>query len=534
MIRFRLPAWLVLMSILRSVFAGVILATTWACADAGSPVISREEPSNPQAETDVLTWMPCDISTSQGLQHNAAECASLEVPVRRDAATGRTISLAIKRYKQTDRPRGQLWILAGGPGSAASDFEMDADFYLGLGRDLELYLLDHRGTGQSNRLTCETEEDPSSPAGTVIHDTEWLNCARTMLDRWGEDLAGFSTTEAASDLGEAIALSRREADSVYIYAVSYGTYVAERYLQLYPNQASGVILDSICAPGLCDLLLDYDRQFDATARTIFGYCRTDATCSNELGTDAWSHVTELSAALSQGHCPQIGWTSTTLRQILGFMVNTARLRDYMPALVRRAERCSDQDVEALGHFKEFVAGFDTEPSSFSQVLFAHVTLSELSPRPPPLAAEIADNVAGLHASLDTGLRLAAAVGNWPNYPRDQYFGAFGATTLPLLMLNGTLDPATPLAVARPAGDFYHGTNQTFIEIPHSPHTTLTQSLMDDSENTCAAELARQFLDSPTTPLDTSCLARVLPVNFEGYANITPRLFGTDSAWNEAP
>jgi pimeloyl-ACP methyl ester carboxylesterase len=516
-----------LSSVSRLGLAVTVLLTGLSCSDEVPPA------AVPGTPTETLAFAPCDITTTLGTFPLAAECASLEVPARREVAASQSVLLSLKRYTQVAQPRGQLWLIAGGPGSAASDMEYDAEMYLALGRDLELYFLDHRGAGRSDRLTCPTEEAPTGPSGNLIREAEWASCAAVLKEHWGEDLAGFSVTEAAKDLGESIEHTREDGLPVYLYAVSYGTYLAQRYLQLYPSQPSGIILDSICSPGKCDLLLEFDRQFDATAQAIFAYCAADADCALELGTDPWSRVKSLSASLASGHCPEIGWSQATLRQVLGLMTSIAGLRDYMPAVVRRLERCSANDVAALGVFREFVSAIDTEASSFSQALSTHILLSELSTRPLPTASQVVENVAGLFASIDAGPRVAPAISNWPIYGRDAYFGVFAATAVPLLMLNGTLDPQTPLAVAQPLGEFYRGKNQHFVSIPYSPHNTLTQSLVDQAGNTCGAELASQFLVDPATALDTSCLSAVLPLNFAGVPTITRRLFGTDSPWADS-
>ncbi len=511
-------------SLSKAWIAAITLPMSWACSDEVPLISPSPEP------TQAIAFSPCSITTTKGALVNAAECAQVAVPLRRGIAESKSLTLSLKRYKHVTQPRGQLWLIAGGPGSAASDLEIDAELYLALGPDLELYFLDHRGSGRSERLTCAEEEDPRGPSGELIRGTEWSDCATALTRAWGADLNGFNVMEAATDLGELVERTSEDGLPVYIYAVSYGTYLTQRYLQLYPAQPTGVILDSICSPGSCDLLLEFDRQFDATAQAIFGYCAADPGCALELGSDPWSHVKSLSAALAGGHCPELGWTSATLRQVLGLMTGVAGLRDYMPAVVKRAERCAANDVTALGNFRQFLSGIDTEANGFSQALSTNILLSELSVRPLPTASAVTENVAGLFASIDAGPRVAPAIASWPIYERDAYYGAFAKTKAPMLMLNGTLDPQTPLAVAQPAGDFYRGANQHFVVIPYSPHTTLTQSLLDTSGKTCGAELARQFLYDPTALLDTTCLSLVLPLNFAGVTAITSLLFGTESPW----
>jgi pimeloyl-ACP methyl ester carboxylesterase len=498
-----------------------------SCGPAAKP--ADEASTTPTNIDESVIWTPCDITTADGTFANAAECTTVQVPVRRDIPTQRKITLSLKRYTRAHKPRAALWLLAGGPGAAASEFEYDSPTYFALATDLELYFLDSRGTGRSTRLACKAEEDPKSYAGTLIRDREWTSCADALTAEWGDDLQAFNTTETARDLGEMIERTRREDTPIFIYAVSYGTFLAERYLVLYRDQPSGVILDSITPPNGVDVLLDYDRHFDAVARELFKLCGLDQSCSTELGQDAFSHVEALSSALESGHCAELGWSKTTMRQLLGFMVSIARLRDYMPAIVRRAERCSDADITALRHFQTFISSLDTQAASFSEALSANITLSELSRHPLPTSSDIRDNVAGLFASKDVGSTFALAPTAWPLYS-SAYAGWYSTTLVPMLMLNGTLDAETPLAGAAEFAKNHQGANQHFIAIPYSPHATLTQSLLRDSEQTCGATLARQFLSAPNVSLDLSCLEQVAPLAFDGYPGITEMLLGTNSAW----
>lgn len=518
-----------------SFLASLSGAASWSCS-ADAPQLVEPIPlpsSSADASTAPLAFYPCDITTTlNGVQPKGAECAEVQVPVRRTPSSQRQITLSLKRFRQTTQPRGQLWILAGGPGSAASDFEIDAEFYSALGQDLDLYFLDHRGTGRSTRLTCPIEQRPDSHAGEVIRDEEWATCFESMNSTWGEDLSGFSSEEAATDLGELIAQTREGNEPVFLYAVSYGTYLAQRYLDLFPSQASGVVLDSICVPGQCDLLLEMDRQSNRMGRRIFELCAEDSLCSADLGSTPFARLTALSALLDSAHCRSVGWSSTTLRQVLGMMVTTAGLRDYMPAVVRRLERCNSDDVLALKNFQSYLSGIDTEASSFSQVVHANIVLSELSVRPLPSAEQIERNVSEQYVSMDAGARLASAVSTWRTYAREQSANTLAPTSTPLLMLHGALDPQLPLESAQSLAGFYDLPHQHFVEIPYSPHDTLSQSLLDQTGNTCGTELVKQFLADPLGQLDTSCTSRVLKLNFAGVPAISSLLFGTDAPWND--
>jgi pimeloyl-ACP methyl ester carboxylesterase len=486
------------------------------------------------APADDLVWSRCDLVTENGTATNAAECATFEVPARRHVVSSKRLSLAIKRYRPVQTPRGQLWIVNGGPGASTAALESAIDIFTTVGQDLELYFLDHRGTGNSARLSCETQEASSSSSGSVILGDEWSSCAQTAKTTWGDDLAGFNVTEAATDLGEAIERTRHSDEAVFLYSVSYGTYLAQRYLQLYPNQPTALVLDSICSPGACQLLLNYDRAFDTTVQNILTLCANDANCKTELGTDPYARLRTVADSLGTGHCSALDWSKATLRQIMGFMGMYVGFRDYIPAVIKRVDRCSKNDVAALKVFEGIFSRFDTKDPTFSQPLSVNIALSELSEQPLPSEAEILANVETLYASVDAGPKMAGAVGVWPAYTPDSYYGQFATTTVPMLMLNGTLDPQTPLAVATPTGEHFSGKNQHFIPIPGAAHPTLTQSPIDADYHTCGAELIRQFFDEPTAELDESCLDFVLPINFTGDTDITSVLFGTSTPFADEP
>ncbi len=86
----------------------------------------------------------------------AAQCGTLEVPENRDQPDGRRISLAVAVLPaNTLHPRADpLFILAGGPGQAASFLGPFAAALTGVRKDRDIVLVDQRGTGRSSPLVC--------------------------------------------------------------------------------------------------------------------------------------------------------------------------------------------------------------------------------------------------------------------------------------------------------------------------------------------------------------------------------------------
>jgi pimeloyl-ACP methyl ester carboxylesterase len=277
-------------------------------------------------------------------------------------------------------------MLNGGPGGSSLEFEVGyGPLVQSAIPDAEILLVDHRGVGSSDRLGCP-EESPGSIAGEQISDEELAPCLGSVRARFTPaELAAFSTTNAARDVGELIERARRPGLPVFVYGASYGTYWAQRWLQLYPDQADGAILDSICSPGECRFLAtQYDRSNDV-GLDLLRMCADDADCRAHLGADPGAFALDVLRRLDSGHCPELaerGIDRRIVQAIASSLLEEVQMRQAVPALFARVDRCSARDVEALFTLVErlFVAspslGGGT-PSSFAPVLYFLVTRSEM-------------------------------------------------------------------------------------------------------------------------------------------------------------
>jgi hypothetical protein len=99
----------------------------------------------------------------------------------------------------------------------------------------------------------------------------------------------------------------------------------------------------------------------------------------------------------------------------------------------------------------------------------------------------------------------------------------------MLMMNGTLDPATPFAGAKRVADAFHGQNQVFITLPNGTHDPTTPTT-DDAGN-CMTSLLGQFVTRHGVVTDRSCTQRMKPIDFDGAPALARQAFGTDNAWD---
>ncbi|HEV7556339.1 MAG TPA: alpha/beta fold hydrolase [Kofleriaceae bacterium] len=466
----------------------------------------------PVAAPLVVTWTPCTLAT-QAQEH--AECATVAVPYDWDDPSGRTIDLFVKRY-HTAGSHGQLWFLQGGPGGSDRALDGIAELFGDRHVGFDYYMLDQRGTGSSTRLGCPAQEASGTPGGFAISDDEWPACLDAMQQTYEPTLAGFTVTNTARDLGELITATRGPDDAAIVYGVSYAPYMVNRYLQMFPDQPTAVVLDSICGPGDCSFTTA-DAKFDDVGRAFMTTCAADATCAAHLGSDPAARLAAVYDELDAGHCPEAaaaGLTRTSLRHAFAEMLYDWDERILIPPLVYRLDRCGAQDLPVLRYFGSLVSAPLTASGldDFSTALFYQIALSELWDDPSPDAATFAAAEAHELMSNDVGVDLAKLQDIWPRAPHDAYYGAWAVTDVPMLMLGGSLDPATPLAFEHGAMGAFHGANQTFVTIPNASHGVLAESPTTGT-TPCGAAITMAFVDNPTAPVDTSCVATVLPVTF---------------------
>ena len=121
---------------------------------------------------------------------------------------------------------------------------------------------------------------------------------------------------------------------------------------------------------------------------------------------------------------------------------------------------------------------------------------------------------------------------WPKYNDELYDDIWAQTDVPMLMLQGMLDPATHYSHAVTMGEQLNGPNQTFLLFPNAAHNiTSGTPVSDDPEEThCGRSLMIEFLKNPNATLDTSCMDQVLSNNFEGNTDLAQEVFGVSHLW----
>ncbi|KAJ0399653.1 hypothetical protein P43SY_005259 [Pythium insidiosum] len=115
-----------------------------------------------------------------------------------------------------------------------------------LGDTVDMYTIDHRGTGRSEFLQCEAAQAMTggSPNGVNLATEELGNCLQDLNVKYDGKAAAFSVTSAALDIQTVIETFMPE-HKVFLHGASYGTFLSQRVMQLQIPQIVGYIFDGV-------------------------------------------------------------------------------------------------------------------------------------------------------------------------------------------------------------------------------------------------------------------------------------------------
>ncbi len=454
-----------------------------------------------------LALSSCELVHPLRLTVVAAECGVLSVAENPADAHSRRIGLHVARVPAISRRKlaDPLFVLAGGPGQAASAFYATvAGAFARINRDRDIVLIDQRGTGGSNLLDCPEDEATLYRAS----DAQILSSTRTCLSALSARaaVAYYTTSIAVQDLEQvrrALGYAR-----IDLYGVSYGTRVAQHYIRRFPQAVRAVILDGVLPPTLAigpQVALDAENAL----RAILTRCLTDAPCQAHFA-DPPADYLAVRAALAKGavrvHLPdpssgaprQLDFGSDQLAMVLRLASYSSDYSALLPLMLHAAHASAD--------YTQLAAQFLLIQRSYEDVatgMHNSVVCAEDVPFYDTHAIDRAALAATfMGASQVEGLRTMCGV--WPRGPIDADFHAPLHSTVPALLLSGSDDPVTPPAYAQQAAaGFAHARQLVLAGFAHGQLTA-----------PCMGRVLARFLEVPDpVALDVSCTARARPLPF---------------------
>ena len=509
--------------------APLLAAALGACGGDGKPA-----PPLPAFKDIKVEWFRCSLYP--GKDDGIADCAETQMPLRWDDPHGPTVPIYAKRLLTEIPATAQLWLLAGGPGGSGTIGLPDRmDYHQQLNPDVEVYAIDARGTGYSDYLSCPDQEAAASDQGGWITAAEVDDCVARVRADHGDVLGLYGMTQSAIDLAAYIHAVREPGKRVFVWGGSGGAYWAQRHLTQFPDQVDGVILEGI--PPADFSLAVQDEYDEIVGRQILALCAADAFCVGKLP-DPEGALRDLESQLATGYCPEAE-SRTTFRQVVNYMATYFPFHSMIPGFIYRLQRCEAGDLAAWNKVVDKSLGLDWPAQYMSQVTNQNVIYSEMwtSPRFADDAALLA-YLDGVYAGdnlfvVGQGYFINDAYLRWPR-TSDPLDDVWAQSSVPMLMLQGQLDPACPYDFSVTLTQHFAGPHQTYVAFPYGAHNVFVGTPVASGPPPlhCADRIFSAFLTDPEADLDTSCRAETLPLDFEG-THWAPRLLDAPDYWENA-
>jgi pimeloyl-ACP methyl ester carboxylesterase len=458
------------------------------------------------AATAALLLHQCRLEHPLKLSSVAARCGLLPVALDPAHPAAGTIELYVAVIPALNRRAvaAPLFVLAGGPGQAATDMYVSyAGAFARINRNHDIVLLDQRGTGRSAPLFCNYPDDWQD-AGAALPALRQATLA--CLHKFGERVRFYTSSVALLDLEQV----RRALGypSIDLYAASYGTRMAELYMRRYPQSTHAVILDGVTYP---QETIGPDTPWDGehALNLIVARCRAASDCAaaypqlgNELAELRQRFGPEKSALTlsdpSSGQPLEIEFNRSMLSASLRFMSYNATEASLLPTLIHQG---------AIGRLAPLAAQTIMMAREVSDQLASGMQNSVICSEDVAFftaAAIDRERIAATYQGMDQLDALAEICKLWPRGPVDADLHQALQSDVPSLLLSGEADPVTP------PGD----AERLARGLARHRHLILAGEGHGQLATGCVPKLMAQFLDTADPQaLDATCLKRHHPAPF---------------------
>jgi pimeloyl-ACP methyl ester carboxylesterase len=471
--RLRSPLrWLALAAVALAVGAGLSACT--AGPTSGSPGTSGSSASPTGSVTaggdgagttavvptaSTLHWSQCSG------QLTGLECATLAVPLNYADPGGRKITLALSMMPATApaaRQQGVLLVNPGGPGEPGRSLASQVASGLSpqVAATYDIVGFDPRGVGGSvPALSCDPgffdqvrpDYIPASASAEQVLIGRAKAYAAGCEQRFGWMLPYMTTVDTARDMDQI-----RQAFGVAkisYYGVSYGTYLGQVYGTLFPDRVRRMVLDSTVDPtgvwyadnidqdyafqGRLDAFFAWTAKYDSTYH--LGSTQAEVEAAYDKARDKLKK-----SPIDGSNGPLVGPDELDDTFVLAGYLNSV-----WPAFAQAlSQYAADGDGSLL--LTQYSTWGTTSENTFA--VYNAVECSDVN-WPRNWSKWQADTERVYKAApFETwdNLWFNAACAFWPVKGPAKPFAVDGAGLPPVLMLQGTLDPATPYAGAQDA------------------------------------------------------------------------------------
>jgi pimeloyl-ACP methyl ester carboxylesterase len=421
-----------------------------------------------------------------------ARCGTIEVAERRADPAGRKIQLNIVILPAIsatpDLP--PLFDIDGGPGLASTK---NASFYLTDGAAYrarrDIVTIDQRGTGKSNGLMCPEFDRPEDRYQPMFPASAVASCRDRLLKT--ADLTAYGTAEGVADLDDVrAALGHSKID---IFAVSYGTTVALRYMASYPGRVRAAVLMGVTPPSAMP-----PRQHAVAAQRAFGLlfadCANDEACKKAFRDPAGDFDKALTRLANGSEIkPEI-------------FAEKLRSMAYSPAGARKIPQILSR--AAVGDMRPFLdATSGSGGLTYADGMFLSVICGE--------ALTLMNYDAAVTSARSTWFgdyrlrRQKESCAHWPVGKVSEDHLTPVSTDAAVLMISGRLDPVTPPDWADEAARLLP--NARNVIAPFGGHIF---DGLSGFESCIDPMMLRFYENADAKSLDATCLATMKPPPFD--------------------
>lgn len=484
-------------------------------------------------------------------------CGTFTVPELHAQPDGNTIKLPVVviRSASPNPASDPLVMLQGGPGGSAIREFFDAIVRAGFSPadDRDIILVDQRGSFLSQpSLTCPEYRETalrhiqSGLLGDVAEQERIAaNAAcRARLAGAGINLAAYNSLENAADIAT---LPRALGYVDYnLYGKSYGALLVQHVVALYPQGVRSVILDG-AIPRTGKFALSRNANFQKALQKVAGACAADSLCARDYPDIAQRFVALVSAlnaspapmtittrALTEVVTLNAPLTGEALLSVIYTMMYDSYGISRLPRLIDLVEK---RDLDYLARLRD---RFELQVLNETTIgMFNSIFCSEEANFTEDEAQQADAAVLPELKVFRSAREILATCKAWDVPLLGDEVNAPATSDVPVLVLNGELDPLTPPEFGAQAAIGF--TNATQVRFKAQGHGLAPA-------NPCAATLIANFLNAPAETLDTRC-AQGKPIEFSttrvqlteftdpiagvggkrpvGWIELSPGVFGDD-------
>ena len=394
-----------------------------------------------------LAFTPCTLTAPYLTTTVEAQCTTYEVAEDPARPEGRKVALNIAWLPATNEgaaTEDPVFFLAGGPGQSAVQVwpAIDAAFRE-VRKSRHIVLVDQRGTGKSNPLSCKDDEgrnaygDPDD-----MSEASAVEFARACAASLKADPRFYTTTDAVRDLDSV--RKALGATKINLVGGSYGTRVAQQYAMRHPDSTRSVVIDGV-VPNELVLGSEHARNLDAALALQFQRCQATATCKDRFGDDLRGQLRALMTRLAATPV-NTDYRDPSTGELVngevtaGAVAGITRMYSYypqgaalLPLVLNEAQQGRYGSLMSLSKMLETQVG-----DQFMHGMQLSVICAEDADL---LKTDPADTDTVLGSALGDTLKTQCTA--WPIGKRPADFHTAWTSDIPTLVTSGELDPVTP-------------------------------------------------------------------------------------------